>query len=324
MRTSAQPSAPAASPAAEARAAAEPRAAAKPRAAAEPRATAAKRTAGSTRKRGQMAGGITSQSRKAKGRKLQQLVEQRLKLQFPHLRDNDIRSTSMGCAGDDLILSPHALECLPYNFEMKWHEKLSLWETMRQVMVRYRKNLGPDDGSPLTLPAMVVKRNNADPLAVIPFGHMCNLLRLAVDTPSDAAFTEECVLPMLTVAQVAMQLGHATAGLRTTVISMLRFALRSVNAVHAGTTGPVVSTTPAARFVFHCHDANTLNLWAAWDALPLAEGAVRAIVFNRGELHDTVFVALPFETFVTLVHGRWRHVARQQLRRLQQALADVH
>lgn len=114
------------------------------------------------------ASGMRPQSCKAKGRRLQQFCATALKNAFPFLQGNDVRSISMGAAGDDLILSPAALTVLPYNFEMKNVETLSLWTTLEQVLRRYYLQ---DQGTP-TFPCVVLKRNHVDPVGIIPFGHL--------------------------------------------------------------------------------------------------------------------------------------------------------
>jgi hypothetical protein len=110
------------------------------------------------------------QSCKAKGRRLQQAAASALKKAFPFLQGNDVRSISMGAAGDDLILSPAALQVLPYNFEMKNVENLSLWATMEQVLRRYYLQ---DMGTP-TFPCVVLKRNHTDTIGILPLGHLMN------------------------------------------------------------------------------------------------------------------------------------------------------
>jgi len=110
------------------------------------------------------------QSCKAKGRRLQQFCATALKTAFPFLQGNDVRSISMGAAGDDLILSPAALAVLPYNFEMKNVESLSLWSTLEQVLRRYYLQ----DQGVATYPCVVLKRNHTEPVALIPLGHLLN------------------------------------------------------------------------------------------------------------------------------------------------------
>lgn len=115
-------------------------------------------------------GKMRPQSCKAKGRRLQQVCATILKEAFPFLQGNDIRSISMGAAGDDLILSPAALKVLPYNFEMKNVETLSLWATLEQVLRRYYLQ----DQGIATYPCVVLKRNHTDAVGIIPFGHLLN------------------------------------------------------------------------------------------------------------------------------------------------------
>jgi hypothetical protein len=55
---------------------------------------------------------ISVQSAKAKGRQLQQEVRDALLEAFPSLEPDDIRSTSMGAGGEDLMLSPAARKLL--------------------------------------------------------------------------------------------------------------------------------------------------------------------------------------------------------------------
>jgi hypothetical protein len=53
---------------------------------------------------------------------------------FPMLRKGDIRSTSMGAAGADLLLSPAALDAIGnYQFEVKRKKKLALSAWLKQA-----------------------------------------------------------------------------------------------------------------------------------------------------------------------------------------------
>lgn len=107
------------------------------------------------------------QSAKAKGRRFQQWCAERFKQRLPQLTGNDVRSLSMGAAGDDLILSPAAQRLLPYGFEMKNVETLSLWATLRQVQKRRDDDLTP---------CVVARKNRTHPVAIVPFGHLLTLL----------------------------------------------------------------------------------------------------------------------------------------------------
>lgn len=80
---------------------------------------------------------ITPQSAKAKGRKFQQLVRDKLLEMFDEvLSADDIRSVSMGASGSDLLLSPLAQAVLPYDFELKKQQTPNLWQAFAQSQRR--------------------------------------------------------------------------------------------------------------------------------------------------------------------------------------------
>ncbi len=66
----------------------------------------------------------TVQARKAKGRRLQQWVVQKLKDLFPDFTSDDVRSTPMSVNGPDVQMSPYAKGVFPYHIECKNQEKL--------------------------------------------------------------------------------------------------------------------------------------------------------------------------------------------------------
>ena len=77
---------------------------------------------------------MKSRSAKAKGRRLQQKVRDLLLERFsPELEPDDIRSAIMGESGEDLKLSPAARKLIPYSFECKNQEKLSIWDALKQA-----------------------------------------------------------------------------------------------------------------------------------------------------------------------------------------------
>ena len=71
-------------------------------------------------------------SRKAKGRKLQNLVRDRLKQIFPELHETDIKSQTMGMTGEDIVRSPAAKEICTFSFECKNVERLQMWQAIDQ------------------------------------------------------------------------------------------------------------------------------------------------------------------------------------------------
>ena len=70
------------------------------------------------------------QSAKAKGRKLQQWVRDRL-IEHRDIHPEDIESRSMGAGGEDLIMARDARQKFPYSIECKNQEKLNVWENKR-------------------------------------------------------------------------------------------------------------------------------------------------------------------------------------------------
>lgn len=108
----------------------------------------------------------TVQSRKAKGRRLQQLVRDCIVRMFV-LHVDDVRSASMGSGGVDVILSPKAQEAFPYSVECKAQEGFAkVYEAFNQA---------GDNAYKGTTPAVVLKSNNKEPLVVISLETFMNL-----------------------------------------------------------------------------------------------------------------------------------------------------
>lgn len=90
------------------------------------------------------------QSAKAKGRRLQQFVRDILLKYAPSLTTDDIRSTSMGAGGEDILLSSQAQAIYPYAIECKNVEKLNVHDALAQAQANARGRI----------PMLVFKRNN--------------------------------------------------------------------------------------------------------------------------------------------------------------------
>ena len=99
---------------------------------------------------------MKTQSRKAKGRRLQQKIMQLL-IEELGIDPEDIESRSMGAGGEDLIMSKAARSKFPFSVECKNQEKLNIWSAWEQAS----KNKGIYD------PLIVIKRNGVDPLVVL-------------------------------------------------------------------------------------------------------------------------------------------------------------
>jgi len=77
---------------------------------------------------------MKTSSGKAKGRRLQNKIRDVLLEHFSDkLEPDDIRSQIMGMSGEDIVLSPAARKLIPYSFECKNQEKLSIWSSLEQA-----------------------------------------------------------------------------------------------------------------------------------------------------------------------------------------------
>ena len=99
---------------------------------------------------------MKTQSAKAKGRRFQQWVRDKL-VESLGIHPEDIESRSMGAGGEDLIMARAAREKFPYSIECKNQEKLNIWESYKQAS----NNCGKYE------PIVVIKRNNHKPLVII-------------------------------------------------------------------------------------------------------------------------------------------------------------
>ena len=99
---------------------------------------------------------MRTQSKKAKGRRLQQWVRD-LFIEKLEVHPEDIESRSMGAGGEDLIMSRSAREKFPYSIECKNQESLNIWKSYEQA----QQNSGNYE------PIVVLKRNNVKPLVLV-------------------------------------------------------------------------------------------------------------------------------------------------------------
>lgn len=106
------------------------------------------------------------QSAKAKGRRLQQEVRDAILQHFRGLTPDDVRSTSMGASGTDVLLSTAAKAAFPYYVECKNVESLNVWKALEQA----------ENARGEINPLLVIRRNNTPAYAVIRFDHFMNLV----------------------------------------------------------------------------------------------------------------------------------------------------
>ena len=83
------------------------------------------------------------QSAKSKGRRLQQQVVSDLLEAFAHLSEDDIRSTSMGAPGEDVVMSHAARMSIPYSFEAKNQERVNIWSSISQAKANAPQGVDP-------------------------------------------------------------------------------------------------------------------------------------------------------------------------------------
>jgi len=100
----------------------------------------------------------TVQSRKSKGRRLQQAVVKKILEAFPQLSPRDVQSRSMGSAGEDIILSEAAFQLLPCSFEAKNKE------TNKGLLKDWEQTCTNASGAH---PVLVLSANRSPTLAVI-------------------------------------------------------------------------------------------------------------------------------------------------------------
>ena len=105
---------------------------------------------------------------KAKGRKLQNLLRDLLRVAFPSLEEDDVKSQTMGMPGEDIVLSPAARKLIPYSFECKNVERLQFWSAVEQCEANCKEDIAP---------AIVVKKNRKSPMVAIPLDVFLGLVR---------------------------------------------------------------------------------------------------------------------------------------------------
>tara|TARA_Y100000310_G_C20471060_1_gene710051 strand:- start:149 stop:496 length:348 start_codon:yes stop_codon:yes gene_type:complete len=98
-------------------------------------------------------------SSKAKGRRLQNIVRDKLRAAFLSLEEDDIKSQTMGMTGEDIVLSPAARKLIPYSIECKNVERLNVWQCLKQAESNVHEDCHP---------ALVIKRNQTNPYIMIP------------------------------------------------------------------------------------------------------------------------------------------------------------
>ena len=107
------------------------------------------------------------QSAKAKGRNLQKWVRDLILETWDELEPDDVRSTSMGAGGEDLLLSPAARRKFGFSVECKNVERLNVYEAYEQASA----NSGKHE------PLLIMKKNRKKPLVVMDAEEFVKLIK---------------------------------------------------------------------------------------------------------------------------------------------------
>jgi len=99
---------------------------------------------------------VKTQSAKAKGRRFQQWVRDKL-IDILSINEEDIESRSMGASGEDLIMAQMARQKFPFSIECKNQESLNVWKSYDQAQNNCK---GYE-------PLLVIKRNRSKVLVVL-------------------------------------------------------------------------------------------------------------------------------------------------------------
>ena len=68
------------------------------------------------------------------GKRLQNQVRDLILEKFQQLEEDDVRSTTMGDSGEDVLLSPFR-RLFPFSIECKNQEKLNIWSSLEQMKI---------------------------------------------------------------------------------------------------------------------------------------------------------------------------------------------
>jgi hypothetical protein len=117
---------------------------------------------------------MKTSSAKAKGRRLQDAIRDKLRSRFLKygLEDDDIQSAIMGESGTDVKLSPAARLSFPYSTECKNQEKINIWSAIKQA-----EENAPDGLEPVVF----FKRNRSKTYAVIEVDHFFDLVESRIE-----------------------------------------------------------------------------------------------------------------------------------------------
>lgn len=113
------------------------------------------------------------QNAKARGRKAQNEVVMTLRNKYSldsgeeGCYDGNICSRTMGTNGVDIVLSPYAQSIIPFDIEVKFVEKLNIWEALNQSETNTKEG---------RIPLLVFRRNRSKTYACLEFDKLLELI----------------------------------------------------------------------------------------------------------------------------------------------------
>lgn len=111
-------------------------------------------------------------SAKAKGRALQTWVRDTIITVLKGLTLDDVRSTSSGANGEDILLSPLARSRFPFSVECKNLASIAVYSWYAQAI----------DNAGTYEPLLVIKANRKKPLAVVDAEYFMNMVAMLDDS----------------------------------------------------------------------------------------------------------------------------------------------
>ena len=107
-------------------------------------------------------------SRKAKARRLQNLVRDTFRYIFKNqLEEDDIIARQMGGSGTDMVLSPASKKLIPFDVECKAQENLNVPASLRQASNNTVEG---------RIPLLIFTKNKGKVYAALEFEHLIRLL----------------------------------------------------------------------------------------------------------------------------------------------------
>ena len=110
---------------------------------------------------------MKQKSRRAKGKKLQKILRDKLLKSFPDLHAGHIKVAKVGQQGEDIKVSRIARRLIPYQWECKNQEKFSTLYSFFDQSCHH----GPHE------PVLVVKQNSRRALAIIDLDEFIDLIK---------------------------------------------------------------------------------------------------------------------------------------------------